>query len=341
MVTIKQIAEISGVSRGTVDRVLNDRGRVAPEKEALVRRVAEQLGYRPNLAGRALAARKKSFVIGVLLTAEGNPFFDYVIQGVRRAEKELADYGVTVVLKSIKGYEVQRQLEAIRDLAGQVSALVLNPYNDPAVTEEIQAMTEKGIPVLTVNTDIENCSRACYIGNDYYQSGRLACGLLGLLAGGRANLGILTGSSIVLGHSQRIAGFREVMRQRYPEMHFLDMGETQDDDVIAFEATKRMLEDHPEIDALFVVAGGVYGVCRAVLSLGRQGAVKVVSSDVIPKTEELMHQGLIQATVSQRPVEQGYQAVQLAYSCLVSGRPPEQDNYIVGNEIKILENLSC
>lgn len=57
-VTIKQISELSGVSRGTVDRVLNGRGHVAPEKDALVRRVAKQLGYQPNMAGKALAARK-------------------------------------------------------------------------------------------------------------------------------------------------------------------------------------------------------------------------------------------------------------------------------------------
>ena len=60
MATIKQISELSGVSRGTVDRVLNGRGHVSPEKERLVRSIAEQVGYKPNRAGKALAARKKS-----------------------------------------------------------------------------------------------------------------------------------------------------------------------------------------------------------------------------------------------------------------------------------------
>ena len=59
MVTIKKIAELCGVSRGTVDRVLNGRGRVKPETEEVVRQMARQLGYQPNPAGKALAARKK------------------------------------------------------------------------------------------------------------------------------------------------------------------------------------------------------------------------------------------------------------------------------------------
>ena len=57
-VTIRQIAEESGVSRGTVDRVLNNRGKVRPEVEERVRKVAEELGYNPNLLGRALIKMK-------------------------------------------------------------------------------------------------------------------------------------------------------------------------------------------------------------------------------------------------------------------------------------------
>lgn len=53
MVTIKEIADRAGVSRGTVDRVLNNRGKVNPEKEERVRRIAQELGYKPNVAGKA------------------------------------------------------------------------------------------------------------------------------------------------------------------------------------------------------------------------------------------------------------------------------------------------
>ena len=55
MVTIKQIAELCGVSRGTVDRVLNNRGSVKPEKRQLVLDTARKLHYQPNPAGKALA----------------------------------------------------------------------------------------------------------------------------------------------------------------------------------------------------------------------------------------------------------------------------------------------
>ena len=53
--TIKDIADIAKVSRGTVDRVLNNRGRVKPEVEVRVRQVAESLGYKPNGAAKTFS----------------------------------------------------------------------------------------------------------------------------------------------------------------------------------------------------------------------------------------------------------------------------------------------
>ena len=65
MATMKEIAELSGVSRGTVDRVLNHRGIVNAETERKVLEIAKLLDYQPNKAGIALAAQKKKFKIGV------------------------------------------------------------------------------------------------------------------------------------------------------------------------------------------------------------------------------------------------------------------------------------
>ena len=57
MATIKEIAELAGVSRGTVDRVLNNRGAVNAETEAKIRSIMKQLHYKPNKAGMAQPGR--------------------------------------------------------------------------------------------------------------------------------------------------------------------------------------------------------------------------------------------------------------------------------------------
>ena len=69
-VTIKQIAEMCNVSRGTVDRVLNHRGRVSEETLQKVNDAVEKLGYKPNTFGKALALQKKKLRIGIILCSE-------------------------------------------------------------------------------------------------------------------------------------------------------------------------------------------------------------------------------------------------------------------------------
>ena len=66
-VTVKQIAELAGVSRGTVDRALNGRGNVRPEIEKKILEIAREMGYTPNRAGKALAYQRKNLSFGIII----------------------------------------------------------------------------------------------------------------------------------------------------------------------------------------------------------------------------------------------------------------------------------
>ena len=154
--TIKQIADLCGVSRGTVDRVLNGRGKVKPETEERVLHTIQQLGYTKNIAGKALTLKKTAPVIGVVVSSEGNPFFNDVIEGFLKAEADLKDYGVTLIVKTMRGYDVNRQLALIAELeTANLSALVIQPINDVRISHKINELGDRGIPTVTVNTDIE------------------------------------------------------------------------------------------------------------------------------------------------------------------------------------------
>lgn len=59
-VTAQQIADLAGVSRGTVDRALHNRGRVSPEVKEKIQKIAAELGYKPNLIGQALVRTRRT-----------------------------------------------------------------------------------------------------------------------------------------------------------------------------------------------------------------------------------------------------------------------------------------
>ena len=337
--TIKEIARLCGVSRGTVDRVLNRRGRVNPETEARVLGMIEKTGYTKNIAGRALTVRKTAPVIGVAVSSKGNPFFGQVIRGMLRAEGELRDYGVTVSIRAMRGYDVQEQLRLIASLEDQISALVLQPINDPLIRNKILQLREQGIPSVTVNTDLSGSARACYVGSDYQKGGETMAGLMGLMTGGHGLVGVITGSESVLGHVQRLNGFERRLCTKYPGLQIVSRAGAEDDPAQAYEAAKKMLLENPGIDALFVVAAGACGVCRAVKELGRADAMRVFTFDCVPSTVEMMRAGLIPAVICQQPFRQGYEAVRAAFDLILSGQPAREKRMIIENQIKILENV--
>ena len=337
MVTIKQIAELCGVSRGTVDRVLNKRGNVKPEKEKLIVEMAKKLNYHPNPAGKALAARKKHPVLGVLIASEGVQFFDDVLTTMHHAADRFASYGLEVIWRSMKGFDAAEQCRIIEELKPQISGLIINPVNDQQVIDKINECVADGLFVVTLNNDVEASRRHCYVGSDYLQGGRTAGALMKMICPRSLKAGVLLGSRNMLGHQQRLQGFQEVMQDH--DFTLLGVEETADDDMQAYEAARKLITEHPEINALFVVSSGGYGTARAIQAANRRD-ITIVAFDTIPSTIDMMRKGLIKAALYQHPHQQGQRAMQVMFDYLVNGSKPEKSAYIMRNEIRILENVA-
>ena len=115
-VTLAEIAALAGVSRGTVDRALNDRGRVDPKVAARVRRIAAERGYRPNRAGRMLARAKNPIRIGVIVQSVETMFMHTVFEEIERASAHFTTTGAEVLVRPLEGVDAQQQLDVIDEL---------------------------------------------------------------------------------------------------------------------------------------------------------------------------------------------------------------------------------
>lgn len=338
MATMKEIAELASVSRGTVDRVLNKRGAVNPKTEEKILEIARALDYKPNRAGIALAAQKRKYRFGIVMFGEHNPFFEDVKKGFDDRTRELAEYNCTVLTKTTSDFGVTDQLEAIDQLVNDgINALAIAPQNDPRIADKINELFVIGIPTVTFNTDIENSKRIAYVGSDYYQCGQTAAGLLHLMTHDTVNIGIINGSSQILCHTERIAGFEACLKQ-FPNMKVVDFVENHDDDFAGYELTKEMLNKHPEINALFFAAGGTYGGCKAILASGCND-IKVITFDKIDSTVEMMKLGVISATICQEPHIQGSLPLKILFNYLTTGELPENEKHFTKVEIRIKENI--
>lgn len=339
-VTIKKIAEIAGVSRGTVDRVLHGRAGVNPDVAEHVRKIADSLGYEPNRAGKILAARKQPLKIGCFLPGVGNVFFDEVIGGFQRAAAEFRDFGVSVEISSVGGYDAGTHIQAIRGLVDAgCAALCVSTVDVPEIRAYISEIGGAGIPVVAVNTDISDSERLCYVGCDYLKCGDTAAGLFALIAPERMELLIVTGSLKVKGHNDRIRGFSRTLRQKGIPYRLVDIVESQDSDETAYHAAMRAFRENPQINCVYIAAAGAAGVCSAIAECGLQAGIRVAAHDEIEGTKRLLRQGAIDFTIGQEPEEQGYRAIELLFKYFMGNRRTVPDNHITGTIIKIKENI--
>ncbi len=336
MATIKEIAELAGVSRGTVDRVLNNRGSVNRETAEKIRAIVKQLGYKPNRAGIALAAQKNKYMIGIILFSRKNPFFDDVMQGFLDKAEELALYGCDISVKRV-AYHPQAQLSAIRAcLKEGVQGLILTPYNDDSIREELNKLIRSGIPVITVNSDAENVRRLAYVGSDYYNSGEAAGSLMKLMTSGPVKLGIINGDNNILCHTQRVSGFVDKLSDD-ERFQVVCQGESFDDDKSAYELVSCMLKEYPELNAFYFTAAGVYGGCRAIAELAPNRDIKVIAFDNVPSTVEMIRKNIITATICQEPYWQGSKSLDLMFSYLSDKETQIKDSYYAELSVKIKE----
>lgn len=356
MATIKEIAERAGVSRGTVDRVLNNRGAVCAETEERIRAIIKELDYKPNKAGMALAAQKKKYLIGIILFSKQNPFFDEVMEGFQEKAEELSVYGCEITVKRV-AYHPDAQLSAIKACVKEgIRGLIITPYNDERICSELNHLSKAGIPVITVNSDAEHTNRLTYVGSDFYKSGSAAGALMKLVTSGNVCLGIVNGDSNILCHSQRYSGFVDTLSED-KRFKVVKQVENLDDDQKSYTLVAEMLKNHPEINALYFTAGGVYGGCRAVVdmmnhdidqqilempdadeaSLVSRRSIKIITFDDVPTTLEMMERSIITATICQQPYWQGSKSLDLMFTYLSNPHTEIEENYYSELTIKIRE----
>ena len=113
-VTIQQIADAVGVSRGTVDRALNNRGRINPEIEEKIKKIAKEMGYVKK--ERRKRKQTDTIKIGVITQLANSPFMVEVNRGIARAKDEIQYRGVEVILKESNYVDEEEQLQAIQEL---------------------------------------------------------------------------------------------------------------------------------------------------------------------------------------------------------------------------------
>lgn len=334
-VTAQQIAELAGVSRGTVDRALHNRGRVNPEVAARIQRIAEELGYKPNLVEQALVKTKRDFKIGAILQSVETPTMQIVLEGLRRATDELRSSGVELIVRELHGLDEELVLENIEELTSQgIQGLAISPNNTAELRQCINGLYEQGIPVITLNSDVPGSKRICFIGMDNYRAGQTAAGLMCQMLPDNSKILPLAGHLNNTAHNNRLNGFLDTLNQQNTyNLRIMPFQPCFDRNDYAHEITQHALRENPDLVGIYVASNGQEGVCQAVEEEGRKGKVKIIAFDLNEPNMRLLQSDSLNIVLDQHAFQQGYQPPFLLYEYLMHHKMP--DNALLYTDISI------
>lgn len=323
-VRIKDIAEKAGVSKGTVDRVLHKRGNVSPEARQKVLAAIEELDYQRNIIASALAYNRAWRIAAILPRPEQDPFWQQPKLGIDRAYRAVRDYGVSIDFYHFSEASCEEFVAAAKKvLEGKYNAVLVAPIFAKEGHLFLDNCQKQGLKYVQINTYLprEDDCFLCYIGQDSYQSGKLAAKLL--------SFGVAEGDTAMILHLEKAVynsmhlvekekGFKDFLEQNPTKR--IAFHSTSFEDVFDREAFVRFLEDtlqkQPKIAGIFVSTSRAFHLVEALNILGRS-ELKVLGFDLIDDNLKHLETNKINFLINQNPLKQGYLGIINIFNHLV------------------------
>lgn len=323
-IRIKDIARIAGVSKGTVDRVLHNRGNVSVSARKKVIAAMEKLEYEPNVIASALAS-KKSWRIAVLIPdPKSDPFWEQPREGIMRAHKTLRDYGVEIDFYPFRDADPAHfRLQGNKMLSRHYDALLIAPSFARESHELLDQCEQRNLEYVEINTYLERDHPAflAYIGQDSYASGQVAAKLL--------NFEMCSGDTAIILHLEEAvynarhlmdkqAGFETYFeKQAHKHIRVMQQSFGQIHDGAATDAfIRKMLHTYPGTTGIFVSTSKLYHVVPPIRKY-QSKPIRLIGFDLIKPNLRLLVAGEISFLINQNPYKQGFLGIMNLFNHLV------------------------
>ena len=337
-ITLKDIAKAANVSIGTVDRAINDRGRISDETKTRIMSMLAEMKYKPNAIASTLRKQKQHSI--ALVIPGNNAFFQAIINGAMKACAELDDYRIVLqpVLQASEE-DPLRQLAEFTDIVNgervgdAYNGIIVAPLHG-MLSPMIDQAADMGIKVVTVNLDVKNSKRICYVGQDPWRTGGIVASIIGKSMNNIGEVVIMQAAHSRASWRQRADGFLHVLRSDYPGIHVAGTVLYENDQQVAYDTAMAILRDKPSVGGIFSdTTTGILGVGMAIRDSGRKGRVIAVMYDTPPEGIRLLDDNIFIAAITQNPFFQGYYAAKIMCRILLEQYKPEKEMWYTSADI--------
>ncbi|RXM44805.1 LacI family DNA-binding transcriptional regulator [Flavobacterium sp. YO64] len=307
--TIKDIAKMAGVSKGTVDRVLHNRGKVSPTALDKINEVLNVINYEPNLIARNLKNNKIYRICVLLPDPEIDPYWLPCVNGIQDAKTEFKAYSVIIETHYFNPESTKSFLSTNEKIINQSpDAVLIAPLFHKETLEIIKQYDELNIMVNTFNNQVESSSIKSFVGQDLYKSGRVAASLMNLILpkGQIAIIHIDESLKNAVHMQKKEQGFRNYFEEKnLSDFNLTTLKLKHSNIETKFNA---FLEEHPNLKGIFITTSKAYQIA-SLLTSAKDKKIAIIGYDLIEKNVNFLNKGLVHFLIHQNQKRQAYLGV--------------------------------
>lgn len=288
-VSIADIMRETGLSRATIDRVLNGRGKVHQRTKDMVEKAMRMLSAPLGAGDGALPKADIVLRLGRGMTGQ-----------MKAAWDRHHSLGAFHDLYQAEEYAVQACVDALCEDVSR--PLILCVKNSDRLADSLQKAREKGKRIITVVSDLAAPARDVFLGIDNRAAGQTAAFLIGRALGERPTpVGVVLGNLAFRCHEDREIGFRTALRANFPKIVLSGEAQGEDHTELTKAAVLRLLNEQPALGAIYNVGGGNAGLIAAIREAGKAKDILVVAHEVNAVTAPLLREGAVDYAIASDP----------------------------------------
>lgn len=342
-IKIKDIAKMAGVSSGTVDRVLHNRGSVSESSRKAVERILTEVGYRYNIHTSAVSLTKEFNL--VITTPSGIPgeYWGSVMSGIEHALKEFSDINIhfsQALYNQFDVYSCRSAFESVLEMSPD--AVIIGPTFASETVRLCNELDKSEVPYVFVDSVIDGTSPVASYTTDQYACGHLLGRLLSSFTPSDAKFAICGTARVGDERSNNtrerkkgfLAYFKETDRsESVTEIRFSISNPKETENLIL-----DMVEKNPDIKGIAVLNSRGYVVADI---LRRHGIddIRLMSFDLTSNNVRCIKNESISAVLCQRPELQGFFSVKSLIHWLLYRKTDADRHHKMPIDVVFKENL--
>jgi LacI family transcriptional regulator len=339
-ITIKDIAQLAGVSLGSVHCALSGKPGVSEATRQRIVQVAAEHGYRPNAIAASLKRKKLNIAAAIpALTGENRFFYRAIWEGVTDYINTLGDYNVELVSSPYYDDEQNSQVIEMQNLIERddIHGIVSVGYTPTKGLISLQAVKEKQIPLVLVGNDVPDSGRLCCVLPNYTMVGRMMAEQMVRQIGPTDSILICAGYAQIPSNYLVVEGFESYLNENGFQNPVYKVHSSSSD--APSEAVCRLIEEKSIKGCCAVTARSSAKLGRVLEQRCFDKGIFSIGMDLFDETMDFLRRGVFGNVVQNHPYKSAYLATKILAEHLIKDIRPVMPTIHIGSEMVFKSNL--